>query len=84
MSAVNEVVDQNKVIIETNPDHLETLNNSNLTADLNLPSKMEMSFIANKDLQKGEARIQTEDFFIDGSFDEQIAQMHDQLRDKKK
>lgn len=79
-----EVVDQNKVIIETNPEHLELLNKSNLAAELNLPSKMEMSFIANKDLQKGEARIQTEDFFIDGSFDEQIAQMHDQLRDKIK
>lgn len=78
-----EVIDQNKVIIEVNPEHLAALEKRNLKQDLNLPKKMEMSYIAGQELLPGEARIQTEDFTIDGTYENQFQHLHEQLKNEQ-
>ena len=77
-----EVVDQNKVIVEVNSEHLQQLSESDSHKELNLPQKMEINYIANNTLKKGEAKIQSEDYFVDGTFKEETNHIHDQLRDK--
>jgi len=77
-----EVVDQNKIIVEVHPDHLKNINEKELSAKLNLPKNMELNFIAGKDLVKGEARLKSEDYFVDGSFENQLEHLHEQLKQK--
>ena len=78
-----EVIDQNKVMVEVNPEHLATLEKRDLKKELNLPEKMEMSYIAGQELQSGEARIQTEDYSIDGTYENQFRNLHEQLKNEK-
>lgn len=77
-----EVVDQNKVIIEVNPEQMAATENSQLNENLNLPKKMNLNVLPAKDLKKGEARIETEDFLIDGTFHTQIEHLGDSLKNK--
>ena len=77
-----EVVDQNKVIIEVNPEQMAATENSQLNEKLNLPKKMNLNVLPAKDLKKGEARIETEDFLIDGTFHTQIEHLGDSLKNK--
>ncbi len=79
-----EVVDQNKVIVEVNPEHLGRLNSSDIVNDLNLPKKMNLSFAAGKDLKPGEAQIETEDYFVDGAYSNQLERLEEQLINKEK
>ncbi len=78
-----EVVDQNKIIVELHPEQLQNLTEEDLNAKLNVPRNMELNFIAGKDLQKGEARLKTEDYFVDGTFENQLEHLHDQLKHKQ-
>ncbi len=78
-----EVVDQNKIIVEVHPEQLQNLTEDDLNAKLNIPRNTELNFIAGKDLQKGEARLQTEDYFVDGTFENQLEHLHDQLKHKQ-
>ncbi len=78
-----EVVDQNKIIVEVHPEQLQNLTEEDLNAKLNAPRNMELNFIAGKDLQKGEARLKTEDYFVDGTFENQLEHLHDQLKHKQ-
>lgn len=79
-----EVVDQHKVIIEVNPNHMKQMNEVELADQINIPKKMEYSFVGNKNLKPGEAQIKTEDFFVDGSFTGQLSHLHDQLKNRTK
>lgn len=81
---IYEVIDQNKTIIQVNPEHLKRLDSTRIAEDLNLPQKMEVRVVAGKNLQPVETIVQTEDFFIDGTFAEQLNQMEDQLIQKEK
>ncbi len=78
-----EVVDQNKIIVEVHPEQLQNLTEDDLNAKLNVPRNMELNFIAGKDLKKGEARLKTEDYFVDGTFENQLEHLHDQLKHKQ-
>ncbi len=78
-----EVVDQNKIIVEVHPEQLQNLTEDDLNAKLNIPRNTDLNFIAGKDLQKGEARLQTEDYFVDGTFENQLEHLHDQLKHKQ-
>jgi len=78
-----EVIDQNKVIVEVHPDHVESLQTADLKHKLNLPHKMEISYVAGKDLRPGEARLQTEDFYVDGTYKNQLRQLHDELKNER-
>ncbi len=77
-----EVVDQNKVIIEVHPEQMAAVENSQLTEKLNLPKKMNLNVLPAKDLKKGEARIETEDFLVDGTFHIQTEHLGDSLKNK--
>ena len=78
-----EVVDQNKVMIQVNPEQLQVLEKKDLVKELNLSKNVELSYSAGSDLRRGEARIQSEDFFVDGTFDNQIEQLSDNMKDEK-
>jgi flagellar assembly protein FliH len=78
-----EVVDQNKVLIQVNPEQLQTMKKRDLVQELNLSKNIELSYSAGNDLRRGEARIQSEDYFIDGSYDNQIQQLSDNMKDEK-
>ncbi len=78
-----EVIDQNKVIVEVKPEHLAALEKKDFKKELNLPNKMEMSYIAGQELLPGEARIHTEDYTVDGTYDSQLRHLHEQLKNEK-
>ena len=78
-----EVVDQNKVLIQVNPEQLQKLEKKDLVQELNLSKNIELSYAAGNDLRRGEARLQSEDYFIDGSYDNQIQQLSDNMKDEK-
>ena len=78
-----EVVDQNKVLIQVNPEQLQKLGKRDLVKELNLSKNIELSYAAGNDLLRGEARLQSEDYFIDGSYDNQIQQLSDNMKDEK-
>ncbi len=77
-----EIVDQNKVIIEVNPEQMTAVENAQLNEKLNLPKKMNLNVLPAKDLKKGEARIESEDFLIDGTFHTQTEHLGDSLKNK--
>ncbi len=77
-----EVVDQNKVIVEVNPEQLEAVENVPLNQKFKLPKKMNINVLPANDLKKGEARVETEDFLIDGTFKTQTEHLTDNLMDK--
>ena len=77
-----EVVDQNKIIVEVNPEQLSTVENTPLNEKFKLPKKMNINIVPASDLQKGEARLETEDFLIDGTFKTQAAHLNERLKNK--
>jgi flagellar assembly protein FliH len=72
-----EVVDQHKVIVEVNPVHLDKLNEMDINKEMDLPRRMDINFAGNKNLRPGEARIETDDFYIDGTFEGQLNKLRD-------
>lgn len=79
-----EVVDQHKVIIEVNPNHMKKMDETDISSQLDLPKNMEYNFVGNESLKPGEAKIRTEDYFIDGSYSGQISHLHDQMKNRTK
>jgi len=77
-----EVVDQNRIMIKVNPNHLEKLKKNDLSQELGLPDQMEISYIADKTLNEGEAVITSEDYHVDGTYENQLDEMEEQLRDE--
>ncbi len=79
-----EVIDQNKVIIQVNPEQLADINPDQLAQELNLPPKMQLSFLGKDTLKKGEAVLETEDFHVDGTFAGQVEQLYESVKQDKK
>jgi len=79
-----EVIDQNKVIIQVNHEQFADIDPEQLARELNLPSKMQISFKAGDSLQKGEALLETEDFHVDGTFAGQVEQLYESVKQDKK
>jgi flagellar biosynthesis/type III secretory pathway protein FliH len=79
---LQEVVDQNKAIIQINPEQLARLDVDALTTKLKMPHKMEMRVVGGKGIGIAEAIIQTEDYYLDGAMDSQLARMEEQLIQK--
>ena len=78
-----DVVDQHKVIVQINPGHISQVNNDEFRQKLQTPETMELNFVANSDLQPGEVRLNSEDFFIDGTFDAGSKALKEQLLNRK-
>ncbi len=78
-----EIIDQNKVIVEINPELLKNFDSEQIKDTMGMPPKMELNFIGREDLQKGEVIINSEDYYIDGRFKSQIEDIHDQLANEE-
>jgi len=76
-----QMIDQNKVIIKLSPEQMGRLKNRDLKEEMGLPNQMELTPIADPNLKNGEAVVQTEEFFVDGSFKGQLDQVENQLKD---
>ncbi len=80
---LEEVIDQNKVVVQVNPDMLETIKQVEAREELNAPSTMQVNFVGDASLQPGECRLKTENFFVDASIDAQLEHIEEQLKDKE-
>lgn len=78
-----KLVDQKKVQVAVHPEHLNALDSLDVKSEYKLPGKMELSFTGNPRLQQGEAFIQSEDFYVDGTFDNQLSELHEQLKNRE-
>ncbi len=67
-----EVIEQNKVLIKVNPEHLKDLTVPELSREFNLPDNMDVNLMADQRLQPGEVFIRTEDYFVDGTYKSQL------------
>jgi|GEM_PF-1995224 len=76
-----EVIDQNQVMIRVNAQQQAVLQGDSLKQKLNLPSKMEITTVVDAELKPGEAVIQTENYYVDGTFVNQLDKIEEQLRD---
>ena len=80
---LNELVDQNNIIIEVNQQHLNMLKSTDLKEKLAIDEKSDVRIIGSKSLNPGEAKIETENYFIDGTFENNIDKIHAQITKEK-
>lgn len=76
---LSELVEQNNIVIRVNPVHINNLKNDDNKEDLGLSDASDVKIIGNKNLEPGEAKIESEDYFIDGTFENHTRKIHDQL-----
>jgi len=80
---LNELVDQNNIIIEVNQQHLNMLKSTDLKEKLGIDKKSDVRLIGSKSLRPGEVNIETENYFIDGTFENNISKIHAQIAKEK-
>lgn len=76
-----EVIDQSQVMIRVNAQQQTAVESDVLKQKLNLPSNMEITTVVDPDLKPGEAVVQTENYYVDGTFANQVDEIAEQLRD---
>ncbi len=76
---LNEIIEQNNIIIEVNPQQVGILKSDNVVEKLGLTEKKDVKVIGNENLKPGEAHIETEDYFIDGSFENHSDKIRNEL-----
>ncbi len=76
---LNEIIEQNNIIIEVNPQQVGILKSENVVEKLGLTEKKDVKVIGNENLKPGEAHIETEDYFIDGSFENHSDKIRNEL-----
>jgi len=74
-----EIVEQNNIIIEVNPAQLNLIKTDEMLEDLNLKDKTDVKIIGNPGLKPGEAQVGSEEYFIDGTFENHINKTGDDL-----
>ena len=74
-----EMMDQKQIIIYLNPEWLSELDPDEFLTQINLPLYDKIQFKKDKKLNLGECRVESEDFFIDGSLAHQLKLMEDHL-----
>ncbi len=67
-----QVIDQNKVMVHVNPKHLQQIDPEQVAQNLKIPKKIQLNFMADNNLKKGELIVESEDYIIDGTFDNQL------------
>ena len=78
-----EVIDQNKVMVRVNPEHLKSIDSEQVAGQMKLPNKMQLNFMADNQLNKGELVVESEDYIIDGTFDNQLNHLKNNLTDEE-
>ncbi len=76
---LNEIIEQNNIIVEVNPQQVGILKSDNVVEKLGLTEKKDVKVIGNENLKPGEAHIETEDYFIDGSFENHADKIRNEL-----
>ncbi|MCB0281041.1 MAG: hypothetical protein H6627_11785 [Calditrichae bacterium] len=76
---LSELVEQNNIIIKINPQQFGVLKNTDLTETFGLSESTNVKILGNKNLQPGEVKIETEDYFVDGTFENHAKKVHDEL-----
>jgi flagellar assembly protein FliH len=73
---LNELVDQNNIIIEVNQQHLNMLKSTDIKKKLGIDEQSDVRIISSKSLGPAEVNIETENYFIDGTFENHINKIH--------
>ncbi len=76
---LRQVVDQNNVWIEVNPDQLDVIQGETLKGNLNMKENAQVNITANPELKAGEASINTEDYVVDGRFENHLDKLDAEL-----
>ncbi len=76
---LRQVVDQNNVWIEVNPDQLDVLHGETLKSNLNMKESAQVNITAGPGLKAGEAVINTEDYVVDGRFENHLDKLDAEL-----
>ncbi len=76
---LNEIIEQNDIIITVNPDQASLLKSTETKEKLGLIEKNTVKIIGDENLSLGEAHLETEDFFIDGSYENHTKKIRDEL-----
>lgn len=76
---LNEIIEQNNIIIKVNPQQISTLKSKDIIEKLGLSEKKDVRIVGNEKLEPGEVQIETEDYFIDGSFDNHADKIRNEL-----
>ncbi len=74
------LVEQSRVMIEVNPQHLSWLENGAETRELGAPGAMEVKFVANPRLGPGECLVKSENFLGDGTIAGQLEHLLEQFQ----
>lgn len=76
-----EVIDQNQVMIRVSAQQQSAVRGDILKQKLNLPANMEITTVVDPGLKPGEAVIQTDNYYVDGTFANQVNVITEQLED---
>jgi len=82
-SLLQDVVEQHSFIVEVHPDHLDKLGKGEIRQMLNLEQDSEVRIRGKAGLEPGELRVTTEDYYVDGTYDNHIDKMADAVEKEK-
>ena len=72
---LRQVVDQNNVWIEVNPDQLNVIGGREIKEQLNMHDDARVNITPDPGLKPGEAFVQTEDYVVDGRFENHLQKL---------
>jgi len=76
---LEEVIDENNVVIRLDPDQMQAFSKKNIKKDMNIQGKMDVNLVGDKNLKKGEAVVESENYIIDGTYSAQLEHIQDQM-----
>jgi len=76
---LHELINQNEVIIEVNPELVQVLENQENLKNLSMSQNMKLTVIGDDSLKPGECLVKTKDYFIDETYLTQLDELADQI-----
>ena len=77
---IEKLIDQKKIIVQLNSEWLKEFNKDVFLDEFNVPLKEKLNFQENENLNPGECIVESEDFLIDGTLEQQLKVMEKQLK----
>lgn len=65
---LEEVIEQNHITVQVNSGQLDALHDSPIVEQLKTKTEKKMNFVGNTQLSEGEAIVESEDYYVDGTF----------------
>ncbi len=78
-SMLHEILHEKKITVEVHPSHLPFLKSTDIKEALDLPRELELTVLEGKHLNKGEAFVSSEQFYLDGRLKTQLDELENQL-----